>query len=151
MDSILKPWKTCRKLYVSFLDTYTLEQLNKIPPGFNNNLIWNIGHVVATQHALVYALSGLPIAIPPHIFETYKMGTKPERDVTQDEADEIKRLLLSQVDQTEADLRNGKFTSFTGKVTATGFHLDTLTDALEFNNYHEGMHMGYMLSLRKFV
>jgi hypothetical protein len=32
----------------------TLEQLNKIPEGYNNNLIWNIAHVVVVQQMLVY-------------------------------------------------------------------------------------------------
>jgi hypothetical protein len=35
----------------------TLEQLNKIPEGYNNNLIWNIAHVVVVQQMLVYKLS----------------------------------------------------------------------------------------------
>lgn len=36
-------------------------------------------------------------------------------------------------------------------MTATGFDLTTLDDALEFNNYHEGLHLGMMMSVRKFV
>jgi hypothetical protein len=32
---------------------YTLEQLNKIPEGYNN-LIWNIAHIVVVQQMLVY-------------------------------------------------------------------------------------------------
>jgi len=33
---------------------FSLEQLNKIPEGFNNNLIWNIAHCVVTQQLLCY-------------------------------------------------------------------------------------------------
>jgi len=42
------------------IEDFSLEELNKIPEGFNNNIIWNIAHVIATQQALVYGLSGLP-------------------------------------------------------------------------------------------
>ena len=31
------------------------------------------------------------------------------------------------------------------------FHLGSLQDALAFNNYHEGLHLGYMKSIAKFV
>jgi hypothetical protein len=40
-----------------FLSGYNLDQLNTIPEGFNNNLIWNIGHIIVSQQLLVYKLS----------------------------------------------------------------------------------------------
>ena len=61
MENTFKIWETNRKLYLNFLNTYNLEQLNKIPDGFSNNIIWNIGHIVVSQQALVYRLSGLQI------------------------------------------------------------------------------------------
>jgi hypothetical protein len=30
------------------------EQLNTIPEGYNNNLIWNIAHIIVVQQMLVY-------------------------------------------------------------------------------------------------
>jgi hypothetical protein len=38
------------------------DQLNTIPEGYSNNLIWNIAHIVV-QQMLVYKLSGLPMMI----------------------------------------------------------------------------------------
>lgn len=59
MNSTFKIWKTSRNLYLDFFEKYTLDQLNKIPEGFNNNLIWNIGHEIVAQQALIYKSSGL--------------------------------------------------------------------------------------------
>ena len=84
-------------------------------------------------------------------FDRYKPGTKPAGAVSQSEVREIKSLLTSMIDQTETDLANGKFVSFTERNTITGFHLGNLQDALVFNNYHEGLHLGYMKSIAKFV
>ncbi len=39
MKSTFKIWKTNRNLYLKYFDKYNLEQLNKIPNGFSNNLI----------------------------------------------------------------------------------------------------------------
>ena len=38
MQATFKIWETNRKLHLEFLEKYTLEQLNKIPEGFKNNL-----------------------------------------------------------------------------------------------------------------
>ena len=39
MQTTFKIWETNRKLHLAFLEKYTLEQLNKIPEGFKNNLL----------------------------------------------------------------------------------------------------------------
>ena len=151
MEPLLKGWKTSRKIYLDFFDKYSLEQMNVVPDKFSNNIIWNIGHIIAAQQSLVYRTSNLPMNIPQDFFDRYKPGTKPMGAVSQDEAEEIKSLLISLVDQTETDLAKGKFESFTERNTITGFHLGNLQDALVFNNYHEGLHMGYIKSIGRFV
>ena len=97
---------TSRNILSQFLQGYTLEQLNTIPEGFNNNLIWNIGHIVVVQQMLVYKFSGLPMMISDEMVEKYKKGTKPEQDATQAEVDEIQSLLFETINQTKADLEN---------------------------------------------
>jgi hypothetical protein len=151
MESVLKAWKTSRKLYLEYFEKYSLEQLNFVPDKFSNNLIWNIGHIIVAQQSLIYKSSNLPINIPDEMFERYKPGTKPTELVMQEEADQIKSYLISTIEQTEADLAIGKFVTFNERTTITGFHLGNLQDAIVFNNYHEGLHLGYMKSISRFV
>ena len=63
----------------------------------------------------------------------------------------MKELLISLIEKTKTDFYNGKFVKFNEKMTGTGFHLDSLKEALEFNNYHEGLHLGFMINIQKFV
>src|SRR5678816_3102784 len=105
------------------------DRLNIVPEKFNNNLIWNIGHIIAAQQSLVYKTSNLPLNIPDEFFDRYKPGTRPGQPVSQNEADEIKSLLFSLITQTETDLANGKFVTFNERNTITGFHLGSLQDA----------------------
>ncbi len=151
MESIFKTWKTNRNLYLEYFDKYTMEQLNKIPDGFSNNLIWNIGHIIVAQQALIYKSSNLPGYISKDLFELYKPGTKPTEQTSENEINELKNLLISLIEKTEIDFYNGKFVTFNERMTGTGFHLSLLNDAFHFNNYHEGLHLGLMMNIRKFL
>lgn len=143
--------RVSRELFAAYFDNYTLEQLNRIPQGFSNNLIWNIGHIIVSQQLLVYTGSGNAPLVSQELINKYMRGTRPEADVTQQEADEIKSLLFEPVLQTEKAYAAGVFTSYSPRKTQLGFDLQTVEDAIAFNNYHEGIHLGMMMNIRKFI
>ncbi len=151
MEATFKIWETNRNIYKTFLENYSLEQLNKIPNGFSNNLIWNLGHIIVAQQGLVYRLSGLPMNVTTEMMDTYKNGSKPTGTTTQVEVDELKTLLFSLLEKTKEDYAAGKFVSYNEYTTGTGFNLTSTDEALEFNNYHEAIHLGFMMNIRKFV
>jgi hypothetical protein len=90
-----------RALFKAFLENLTLDQLNKIPKGFNNNIFWNIAHTVATQQLLVYKLSGVPMLLEDSFVDTYRKGTKTEHNATQEVVDFVKTLLFSTIEKTQ--------------------------------------------------
>ena len=139
-----------RNLLLQFLENHSLEQLNKIPDGFANNIIWNIGHIVTVQQMLVYKLSGLGMMISNEMVDTYKKGTKPEREISQDEVNEIKNLLFSTLEQTKEDFANDIFEDYMEFTTSVGFTIKSAKSAMEFNNYHEALHTGIMMQIKKF-
>jgi len=151
MQQALEITTTSRKIVAQFLEKYTLVQLNTIPEGFTNNLIWNIAHVMVTQQVLVYKLSGLPLLVSDEMVEKYRKGSKPELDATQAEVDEIQSLLMSTIDQTKIDFSNNVFKNFQEYPTSTGFTLKNIEDAIAFNNFHEGIHIGVIMSIKKFI
>jgi hypothetical protein len=142
---------TSRNVLSSFLDNYSLEQLNKIPSGFNNNLIWNIGHIIVVQQMLMYKLAGLPMMVPDEMVELYKRGTKPERDATQVEVDQIRSLLFTPIEKAAADIQKGIFEHYHPFTTMSGFTITSSEDAWAFNYYHEAVHTGMMMGIRKFL
>ena len=140
-----------RKLLKSFIENLTLEELNKIPDGFNNNIIWNIAHVIVTQQSLVYSLSGLPTVVSKDMVERYRKGTKPEGNLSQAEVDAIKNLLFSTIEKTKEDYNAKLFQSFNEYTVTTKSTIRNVEEAIEFNNFHEGIHLGYILALRKSI
>ena len=151
MQSTFEINKTSRNLLLKFLEGHSLEQLNKIPEGFANNLIWNIGHIVTVQQMLVYKLSGLGMMISDEMVDTYKKGTKPEREIAQEEVNEIKNLLFSTLEQTKEDFANDIFDEYMEFTTGVGFNIKNAKSAVEFNNYHEALHTGIMMQIKKFI
>lgn len=151
MQHQFKITRTSREIYSRFFEDYSLEQLNKIPPGFSNNLIWNIGHIIVSQQLLVYGGTGTQLLVSEELVSKYMRGTKPEFDLTQKEVDEIRSLLFTPIERTEKDYYSRVFRTYTERKTQLGFILSSVEDAINFNNYHEGIHLGMMMSIKKFL
>jgi len=138
-----------RNIMASFLDSFSTKELNKIPKGFSNNLIWNIAHLVVTQQLLTYNLSGLPMLISDEMVKKFRKGSKPEDDVSQKEVNEIKDLLFSTLEKTKEDYKKGLFKNYNNYTVTTKNTLTNVEQAIEFNNFHEGIHLGYILAMKK--
>ncbi len=138
-----------RKILEGFLNQFTLEELNKVPEGFSNNIIWNIAHVIVTQQLLVYRNSDLPMFVSDNMVDKYKKGTKAEVEVSQAEIEEIKSLLFSSLEKLVEDYNNGLFKNYNEYTVSTKSTLTNAEEALEFNNFHEGIHLGYILALKR--
>lgn len=143
--------ETSRNVLLNFLNELTLKQLNTIPEGFKNNIIWNIGHIIVVQQLLVYNLSRLPMMVSDELIAKYRKGSSPNGDVTQNEVDELKGLLFSTLEKTKEDFQKEIFKTFNEFTTMTGFKVTSAKSAMEFNNFHEGLHIGIIMQLRKFV
>jgi len=152
MDFTFEVLTNIRTIFNKIIEDTTLENLNKIPDGFNNNIIWNIGHVVVTEQLLAYKLSGLETKLSESMITKYRKDSKPKGDVSQDEINDIKDLLYSTLKKTEEDYKNGVFKMYNAyTVSTTGNTLNNIDEALQFILVHEGIHYGYVLALLKAI
>lgn len=140
-----------RLLILKIIENLTLVQLNKIPNGFKNNIAWNVAHLVVTQQLLCYKYAGLNILVTEEMVETFQKGTAPNRDITQDELDTIKEQLVALPNTFEEDYNAKIFNNYKPYPTSVNVTLNNINEAFEFNTYHEGIHLGIILSLKKFV
>ena len=137
-----------RKSFIKIIESLSLVDLNKIPKGFNNNIIWNIGHIVVSQQLLAYKLSGLPMMVSEKLVGKYRKDSKPEGEVSQEDVNEIKDLLMTTIDKTKVDYSNNVFKNYNEyTVSTTGNTLTNIDEAFEFILFHEGIHLGYVLAL----
>jgi hypothetical protein len=77
MKKSIEQIKTQRIYLLDLIKDLDSEKLNQIPTGFNNNIIWNLGHVFASQQRVCYQRSGLQQVIDAKSFTDYRPQTKP--------------------------------------------------------------------------
>jgi hypothetical protein len=143
--------KKSRRIILKVIENLTIEQLNKIPDGFNNNIVWNIAHLTVTQQLLCYKLAGLGCAVSEEMIEKFQKGTAPSYSVTSEEFEVISTQFIELPEKLEHDFKNGIFKNYQGYNTSVQITLNSIDDGIIFNTYHEGIHLGIILQLLKLV
>ncbi|MDO9594873.1 MAG: DinB family protein [Lutibacter sp.] len=140
-----------RQLILNITEDLTIEQLNKIPSGFKNNIAWNIAHLTVTQQLLCYKLSGLDCLVSEEMIADFQKGTAPNHIISKEEFETIIEQFLRLPLQLEEDYNKGIFKNYSEYKTSVNITLNSVEDAIMFNTYHEGIHLGIILQLMKFV
>lgn len=147
LDSLKATRDNARKI----LSAFSLEEINKIPEGFNNNLVWNYGHMIITQQLLCYKLAGAPMHIDKALVKKYAKGTQPEGPVTNEEYQMLLEMDTQTIKHLEADYGSNIFDNYKPYETSYGITLSHIDEAITFNNMHEAHHFGNLLSMRKLL
>jgi len=151
MDKIFETAIFNRKVLQNFINELTHDQLIKIPKNFNNSIFWNITHVLVSHQLLVYRNSGLSLEINPDLISKYAKGSKATTDISREEIDYVKHNLLSTILKTQEDYKKGVFKHYEVYHTSVKIDLNNVEDALKFSAFHEGIHLGVILSIKKLV
>jgi hypothetical protein len=145
VDMLLLYRRTTLKLF----DGLSMEALNTIPPGFNNNLIWNFAHVVVSQQSMCYLNAGLKPVIDELYIVRYRRGSRPSKTVDKSEFETLKILSETALHQLDKDLENNLFTGFKPYMTGYGIEIQNISDVLKMLLFHEGLHLGYCMALKR--
>ena len=143
--------KNTRIFILDLVKDLSIEQLNKIPSGFNNNIIWNIAHLTAAQQNLCYSRSHLLPTVADKHFLPFLSGTKPQGFLSETEIMDIYSTFLASIDQFKIDYASNLFLKFDQWDKRYGMKLKNIEDAINFIPFHEGMHIGYIMALKKLV
>ncbi|KKO05935.1 hypothetical protein LCGC14_0069470 [marine sediment metagenome] len=125
------------------------EKLLKIPEGFNNNIYWNIAHTVVTQQILIYKFSGLQMRVPDDLIAKFSKGTVPDGTATDEEIMVVADFLISTAEWLIEDYDTALFQTFNEYATSARVTLRNVEDAIAFNLFHEGLHIGQISLLLK--
>ncbi len=125
---------------------------DEIPPTWNNNVRWHIGHLVVTPHLLTYGLLGEPIGLPEQYRGWFAKGTSP-LTWGDDPVPPFDQLLM-ELESTTLSI----FDAFASRAdaaykepykTTPGVVLPNVTEALCFSQAHDGIHVGLLFALKR--
>ncbi len=138
---------------LKLIEPLTFEQLTTIPKGFNNHIAWNVAHLAVTQQLLCYKLSGLDALIEDDLINTYRKGTFPSDDasLTKEKFETIKKLFVELPKKLEKDYQSNLFKTYHEYTTSANVTLRNIEDGIQFNNFHEGIHLGSILALKRCI
>ena len=151
MEKEFEILRKTRTHLLNFISGLSIEELNEIPAGFNNNIIWNLGHLLASQQGVCYMRSENKLVIDENYFLKYKPETKPEGFIDATEVTAIKDLFITVLDQLETDYHKGIFAQYTSWNNRYGIEISSIEEAVRFVLFHEGLHLGYIMALRRLV
>ena len=151
IDKSIGTIQATRKLFLKLMDGLSIDELNKVPDGFNNNIIWNFGHVIVSQQILCYKLAGLPLKIDETFIPKYSKGTKPEKFIDENELAFFKQQAVNLIDELIIDIEKGIFNNYNTYTTSFNVELTSIHDAVKFLTMHEGLHLGYAMALKRIV
>lgn len=152
MEPLFNTSLAFRQFLISQVEKMDDDLLDTIPEGFNNNIRWNLAHILVTQPLLTYQLAGIEI---PHLsiefIESAKKGSNPE-DFSLNEDFSTKHLcelMIEMIKQTQRDVEELSKAEFKPYETSIGFVIKDLESAMAFSNIHDGIHIGRLQTMRK--
>ncbi|MEM6795828.1 MAG: DinB family protein [Acidobacteriota bacterium] len=148
IDSLVSMRRALEKMTRSMSE----EERLTVPEGFNNHVLWHLGHLVVTQQMLCYQLGGLKAGVEPAWVPLFKNGSAPRDWPSDAEIPSYETLLESLHElaaKTRTDYDAGFFADFVGFDTGVGPKVESIENALVFNNFHEGLHFGYVMAMRR--
>lgn len=129
------------------------EMADQMPPGFRNNIRWNLGHVYVINEKVLFGLTNSQPHLPPNYDEMFKNGTSPaDWTTTPPSLNELKFLLREQSARIQAT-----FTGRMDEISATPFRLGTFTtmetigEIICFSLFHNGIHVEKIRTIRRLL
>src|SRR5690625_2452759 len=142
-EMIFRYMDTIRDHTVNTINELTEETADVIPPGFNNNIRWNLGHIAFIQDRVTFKMLGEEMGVPKIYKLLFSPGTKPAN--WQFPTPSLTELSAELTDQKTRirEFLTGRLDEKLDKPFTNGMGLTfyTIGECLLFTFYHEALHM----------
>lgn len=138
--------KTYRLGTLHTINDVTEASADVIPPSFNNNIRWNLGHIYLDQYLWIKALTNEMPDIPDAFHSWFGYGTSPA--VFTDETPTL--ATLKKLLEQQPDIIQEHYGSRLEDIyPATEMGMNTIEQVLIRTIFHEGIHLQSILFLKR--
>ncbi|MDR6551542.1 DinB family protein [Paenibacillus qinlingensis] len=149
----LKQLEFIRKSTIKAVEGLSEDTIDAMPEGFNNNIRWNLGHIIFVQEKFAFHFIGEPLQVPENFERLFAKGTKPAD--WNEELPSLETLLALLVEQPKRiqSILHDRLDESVAKpfTTGNGLLLTTIGEFLNYTLYHEGMHFNSITLLKRFA
>lgn len=137
-----------RSITLQIVDGVTEQEADVVPPGFSNNIRWNLGHIYLDQFLWIQHLTKEAIPLPDGYHTWFAHGTKPsDWRGSVPSLVELRQLLAGQIGWIREQYGHRLEEEF--PATESGMY--TIAQVLVRTIYHEALHVGTMLAMRRML
>ncbi|WP_339301768.1 DinB family protein [Paenibacillus sp. FSL K6-2441] len=137
---------TYRRELMKVVEDVSEDEADIVPDGFNNNIRWNLGHVVLDQYLWIRVLTKEDMPVPMSFNQWFGYGTNPSHFTDETPSlSELISLLQEQPRFIEQQYRDRLEEEY--PPTDMGMH--TLEQVLVRTIFHEGLHMGAIQAIKR--
>lgn len=132
-----------------YINKLPMDSLLKIPEGYNNNIIWNVGHMISVSYSLNFSIAGLTPPCELEMIKKFKKGSFPI-EYSQNDISWIKNHLIYSIDEIDKAWEENKVQTITLPITTDlGNIVSTPSDALAMTLAHDMLHFERIRLFRK--
>ncbi|WP_409271642.1 DinB family protein [Neobacillus sp. SCS-31] len=147
-EQLFEQMKLWRNWTVELLRTIPKEVVDEIPNGFNNNIRWNVGHILVGWDHTMFPSVNEERRLPMSYHLMFPRGSKPEVWTEQPPSmDELITLLEEQPILIEKACKG----HLDKPLKEPFLGLKTVGDMLVFHMNHENLHMGTIKSMKQIL
>jgi DinB superfamily len=151
-EMLLRQVEVVRAITLQRLESITEDMADIIPNGFNNNIRWNVGHILIVQEQLALNFAGLSPQLSPEFVNFFGNRTSPrewkvEPPSLQILSDELKKQTAFIKESLGNRLQEKAIKPF----VRLGFKMETIGEILTFSLHHEGMHTGVIYAIQRAI
>jgi hypothetical protein len=147
-DLVLRNFEMTRSFFLRKLEGLTDETASTIPYGFNNNIHWNIGHVLTVTEQFMFGFPIKTTNLPPDYVELFGRGTRPSE--WKENIPSVGELLV-QLNEQVSRLKEIPVSNFEEALPKPFLGFETYGELANMALFHEAHHLGQIHVMRRLV
>ncbi|MBM4763814.1 DinB family protein [Bacillus sp. B15-48] len=144
-ELIKKQYSLTRQSVAKTLNGVSAETSAIIPEGFNNNIQWQVGHILVVTDLFLFKDQG---NLPTNYSELFGPGSKPANWTSDVPSVET---LLEQLNEQLTRINDIPAEVFSQRLPEPFIGNETVGELAAFGAFHEALHLGQIQSIKRLV